>query len=195
MNKKIILILLALIIICCICFCALGIVFYFFYSEDIFSNNLPELNQIEATEIVVVPTQKPAPTTDERIIYLNELADDLSACSNALNVWKTINDRFAEDKSLLNNTEAVEEYQITLLQMKEDCTSLGVEENLPAAYEELNNELLLVNENAVVFIDNFLIYLETQDEIFGEAGLIGLTEVNVHLEKASNLAQVLKSTE
>ena len=190
MSKKVILALLALIIACCICFVAAGIAFYFFFSEDMFSSSTNEQilgqsvnNTPIPTEIVVLPTIESQTTEDFRITYLKELNEDLLYCVDLYNAWGNINQEFANDMSLLDNADAVEEYKLSLTQLKENCTSFGINENPPPSLENINNECLLINESANIFIDNFLIYLDTKDEAYGETGITGAFDMLDHMEQ------------
>ena len=205
MSKKVILALLALIIACCICFVAAGITFYFLYSEDVFSSPTYEQNQPQAyenipatefpTQNVVVPTEKIQPTVDEKDIYATNLYNDMYTCLDTVEEWMTINDQFVEDESLINDEEFVNELTIILEQVREDCISFGVAENPPQEYKAFNDEAIILNEFGNIFIDNFILYLETQEKNYEEAAVEAGYEFLYHLEQLKVLVQDIKPVE
>jgi hypothetical protein len=195
MNRKETLILLAIFIALFTSLCIAGIAIYHLYSDGFFNTFLTEPNQQHAETILEEPTPEPARTTNDRKNYLNTLQDEIQTCSMSFVELSEINKMFIEDPSLYNDADAAEEYKLGILQIKESCTTFGLEGNSLPELEEIKKEAQSANEQAEIFTDNYIRYIDTQEVKYGRAGITAAHNLMDHMDNMSILIEALETLE
>ncbi|MBI9049080.1 MAG: hypothetical protein JEZ00_06665 [Anaerolineaceae bacterium] len=191
MNKKTILILGSIVIVIMLCCCLIlaGLMMYTFMNED----EAAVLVDGEPIELVVATVTPFAAKPTSEIIenntadYASEVGTQLVSCSEQIGNFTDIAVRLNENVNLIMDADYIAEVNYSVDQIELYCTDIGKDENVPPAYIDINEELLLADTAMSDFVENMHKGIDNIDIDAISQALHDLASASSHYDKASTL--------
>jgi hypothetical protein len=199
MNKKTIIILgsifIAILVCCCLVLAGLMLWNYSQTTEDFsFENVLGERITSTPTPYIIVKItgeaqenegeNLPHQTTGE---YANDVGLMLVDCSDKIGAFSDIATSINDNVNLIMDPDFITQVNTSVDDIKNACTNIGQDDNVPPAYKQVNEELLLADEAMYGFGENIHKGINEMDmEAIGQA-LYDLASASSHYENANEL--------
>ena len=199
MNKKTIIILGSIVIVILVCCClVLAGLMLWNYSQtttDISVGTiLGERLTSTPTPYIIVKITGEAQENEEDTTphqtsgdYANDVGIKLVNCSEKIGVFSDTAIRLNENINLILDSDFVEEINTSVDEIESYCTDIGQDENVPAVYTAVNEELQMADEDMKNFVENIHMGMDDMDiEAFSQA-LYDLSSASSHYENAGEL--------